>query len=138
MRRLAVLACTAAGVVVELQCMAMSAGGQLDAELLRLSTLARAAKLQGDDNYIERRGALLHGDVAMLAPPAPVEPLSALPSAGPQRLRMQISAGREVDLGQAAVHWEIARMVLDYVKPAPGRDEMVRQGYRATAAGMQS
>ena len=138
MRRLAVLACAAAGTVLELQCMTINAGGELDAELLRLSSLVRAAKVRGDDNYIERRGALLHGDVAMLGPPGPVEPLSALPSAGPQRFKMQISDGREVDLGQAAVHWEIGRMVLDYVKPAPGRDEMVRQWYRATAAWMQS
>ena len=51
---------------------------------------------------------------------------------------MQISDGREVDLGQGAMHWDIARMVLDSVKPAPGRDEMVRQWYRATAAWMQN
>ena len=44
---------------------------------------------------------------------------------------------------QVAVHWEIARMLLDYVMPpaatvaAPGRDDMVRQWYRATAAWMQ-
>ena len=79
MRRLTVLACAAAGIVVEAQCIAIKAGTELDAELLRLSTLARAAKLRGDDNYILRRGALLHSDVAMLGPSAPVEPLSASP-----------------------------------------------------------
>ena len=61
---------------------------------------------------------------------------------GPQRFKMQISDGRQTDFGQVAVHWEIARMVLDDVKagvgrPVPGRDEMVRQWYRATAAWMQ-
>jgi tetratricopeptide (TPR) repeat protein len=56
---------------------------------------------------------------------------------------MNISDGMETDLGQVGVHWEIARMLLDYVKPpgadrpAPGRDEMVRQWYHATAAWMQ-
>jgi hypothetical protein len=56
---------------------------------------------------------------------------------------MQISDGRQTDFGQVAVHWDIARMALDAVKPAggagpaPGRDEMVRQWYRATAAWMQ-
>ena len=56
---------------------------------------------------------------------------------------MEISDGQEIDLHQAAVHWEIARMLLDFVvpkgdtRPAKGRDEMVRQWYRATAAWMQ-
>ena len=144
MRRLRALACAAGGIVFEPACMAINAGGELDAELLRLSTLARAVKLRGDDNYILRRGALLNSDVAMLLPAGPVEPLSAFPPAGPERLKMHYADGREIDLGRTAVHWDIARMVLDSVqppgedKPAPGRDEMVRQWYRATAAWMQS
>ena len=56
---------------------------------------------------------------------------------------MEISDGQEIDLRQSAVHWEIARMLLDFVRPRgvdhadPGHDEMVRQWYRATAAWMQ-
>jgi tetratricopeptide (TPR) repeat protein len=79
----------------------------------------------------------------MLAPLAMVAPAGSPSSIGPQRLRMEISDGRQVDLHQSAVHWEIARMLLAFVKPhgsdrpAPGRDEMVRQWYRATAARMQ-
>ncbi len=45
--------------------------------------------------------------------------------------------------GRCPVHWEIARMLVDGIvpagadKPAPGRDEMAREWYVATAAWMQ-
>jgi hypothetical protein len=57
---------------------------------------------------------------------------------------MQTADGLELDLGQVATHWELARMLLDNVRPAgadrpaPGRDPMVRLWYRATAMWMQS
>ena len=167
-RRLRVLACAASGAVVEPACMDLKAGGDLDAGLLALSALAREARLRGDDNYILRRGALLHGDVEMLAQPPSVpssttsDPRGALtfsppgyrrsgsPASatqtqptGPQRIRMDVADGLHTDLGQSPVHWELARMLLDYVKPsgvdraAPGRDGMVLQWYRATAEWMQ-
>lgn len=143
LRRLHVLACAAGGALVDAECMAMDAGSELDPELRQVAALSRAAKLRGDDNYILRRGALLHGDVAVLAPLAMAAPADARSSAGPQRFRMEISDGREIDLRQSAVHWEIARMLLDFVIPfesdraGPGGDDMVRQWYRATAAWMQ-
>jgi tetratricopeptide (TPR) repeat protein len=65
-------------------------------------------------------------------------------AAGPRRVRLHIADGREIDISQIATHWELARMLLDYVtppdgeRPAPGRDQMVRDWYRATAAWMQS
>ena len=143
LRRLNVLACAAGGALAETACMAVHAADQLDPELRQLSALARAAVRRGDDNYILRRGALLHGDVAVLAPLVMAEPISGSSSVGPQRLRMDISDGRQINLGQSTVHWEIARMLLDFVKPrgsdraGPGSDDMVRQWYRATAAWMQ-
>jgi hypothetical protein len=99
----------------------------LDADLLRLASLSYAARTGGDgDNFVLRRGALLHGDVAMLVMRTAVEPVSTSRSLGPQRFRMQLSDGRQTDFGQQAVHWEIARMVLDHVSQAarmrrPGR-----------------
>ena len=141
--QLRALACAAGGVLMEAGCMLAKAGEGLDSDLRQLAVLARSAKVRGDDNYILRRGALLHGDVAVLAPRAMIVPTEARSTARPQRFRMEISDGREVGMNQSAVHWEIARMLLDFVKPRgsdradPGRDEMVRQWYRATAAWMQ-
>ena len=139
--RLAVLACAAGGVVFEANCIALQAYDRLDPELRRLAVLVWTTKHNGDGNYIARHGALLHGDIPVLAPQAMVaEPSS---SAGPRRFRMEIADGREVNLRQSAVHWEFARMLLDFVKPTgsghadPGRDPMVRDWYRATAAWMQ-
>jgi len=146
LRRLRALACAAVGVVTDRHCLDSNASTSLDAALRRLSALAVAGRSRGDgDNYVLRRGALLHADVAMLVVRTPVEPVTTrtFPPLGPQRLKMEISDGQQTDFGQTAVHWEIARMVLDYVMPggaggpAPGRDGMVRQWYRATAAWMQ-
>jgi tetratricopeptide (TPR) repeat protein len=142
MRRMTVLACAAGGLLVDPPCMSMNAADDLDADLRQIATLARTARLRGEDNYVIRRGAILHSDVAMLAPRTMNAPGDVHPG-GPQRLRMEISDGQEVDLHQSAVHWEVARMLLDLVvpkgetHPAPGRDDMVRRWYRATASWMQ-
>jgi tetratricopeptide (TPR) repeat protein len=141
--RLRVLACAAGGVLIENECTAIQAADELDPEFRQIDVLARAARLRGDDNYIVRRGAILHSDVAVLAPLSMTAPITPAMAAGPQRFRMEISDGREVGLHLSGVHWEIARMLLDFVRPGPGdraepeRDEMVRHWYRATAAWMQ-
>ena len=142
MHRLRVLACAAGGIVTSRECLAVKAATELDAELLQLARLADDSRLHGDDNYILRRGALLHTDVAMLTP-TPTEPVNGAASLIPQTVKMSIADGRETDFGQTAVHWVTARTLLDRIRPreaerpAPGRDEMVRQWYRATAAWMQ-
>ncbi|HEX3646134.1 MAG TPA: hypothetical protein VHT95_11030 [Vicinamibacterales bacterium] len=143
-RRLRVLACAAGGALVQGECMAIGAGSELAPELRQLAVLVRTATLRGDDNYILRRGALLHADVAILAPRSMEAPGDVgRSSGGLERFRMEISDGQEVNLHQSAVHWEIARMLLDFVRPRgvdhadPGHDEMVRKWYRATAAWMQ-
>jgi tetratricopeptide (TPR) repeat protein len=56
---------------------------------------------------------------------------------------MSLSDGFGTDIRQVAIHWDLARMLLDSIKPrgsdhvAPGADEMVRDWYRATSAWMQ-
>lgn len=143
--RLQVLACAAGGLVFETECMQIKAGDELDPELRQIAALAGASSQRGDRNYLVRHAAILHSDVAMLAPAAMVAPGSVgRPVAGAvDRFRMEISDGQELNLHQSAVHWEIARMLLDYVRPRgsdhadPGHDDMVRQWYRATAAWMQ-
>jgi len=143
--RLQVLACAAGGRMLEKECWQIKAVDELDPELRQIAVLARASYLRGDRNYLVRRAAIVHSDVAMLAPGSMVAPGSVgRPAAGAvERFRMEISDGQELDLHQSAVHWEIARMLLDFVRPRgsdradPGHDDMVRQWYRATAAWMQ-
>ena len=145
LHRLHVLACVAGGMLVEPECMREGAANELDPEFRQMAVLARATRVRGDNNYLLRRGAILHSDIAILAPASMIAsgPVVARPSGGPERFRMEISDGQELDLQQSAVHWEIARMLLDFiaprdsVKPSPGNDAMVRQWYRATAAWMQ-
>ena len=143
LRRLHELGCAAGGGLFDAACTALKTGDRLDAEFRQLAMLAHASKVRGDDNYIVRRGALLHGDIAMLAPLSMDIPGDVRASGGLERFRMTISDGREIGLYQSAVHWEIARMLLDFVvskggsRAAPERDGMVRQWYRATAAWMQ-
>jgi tetratricopeptide (TPR) repeat protein len=137
--RLKALACVAAGLLPDPVCVEMHASTGLDAELLGL---AAALRQQHDDNVVLRRGALLHGDIAMLMPlrPEPIGPIGL----GPQRAFVATADGLARNMVQMAPHWELARMLLDHVRPeggahpAPGLDDMVRRWYRATAAWMQA
>jgi len=144
LRKMKGLACAAAGIVLtDRRCVEMKVANELDLELRRLAERVEAARRHGDENFILRRGALLHADVAMFIPSV-VEPVGSTTAPGPQRVRMQTADGLGLDVGQVATHWELARMLLDHVKPpgadrpAPGRDPMVRLWYRATAMWMQS
>jgi tetratricopeptide (TPR) repeat protein len=146
LRQLTAFACAAAAILADRDCVTIKAATSLDADLIRLAQHGGAERARtGDDNYVVRRGALLHSDIAMLAPRAAVEPFtsSSAPGIGPQTWRIDISDGRGLDVGLSAVHWDIARLALGHVKPsdshtpAPERDGMVRAWYRATAAWMQ-
>ncbi len=108
----------------------------------RLTQKAAAARKGGDLNFVLRRGAMLHADVAMSGEAEqPFESASASPA--PRQMRLNIldgSAANDVEIG---IHWVMGRLLLDDVipagerKPAPGRDARVRDWYRATAAWMQ-
>ncbi len=141
--KMRVLACAAAGSLSHPACIEIRAAGALDADLMRLSTVAAAASLGGDDNFVLRRGALLHADIAMLMPGS-AEPMGGGAFGGPQAVRIQTSDGMALDIGQFPPHWEVGRMLLDAVRPAgaanpaPGLDDMVRLWYRSTAAWMQA
>lgn len=142
-QRIRALACVAAGTLTDARCLEVHGYNDLDEDLRRLAQRATASKRDGDDNYVLRRGALLHADVAMFLPTSS-EPVASSSGPGPQRFKMSLADGFGSDFRQVAVHWDLARMLLDYVKPrgsehpAPGRDDMVRDWYRATAAWMQN
>ena len=153
-RRMADLACAAGGYVVGStavprnlagMCFEIKATDALDADLRRLAVASDDARIRGDhDNYILRRGALLHADIAMLVL-RPGEPHTADGTGAPDAgVTLAISDGEGTpDVRPIAIHWAVARMLLDDVVPpgavtvAPGHDDMVRQWYRATATWMQ-
>ena len=141
--RLRALACASAGILLDDHtCVNVSAADSIDNDLKALAARAAESRRSGDPNYLVKRGALMHSDVAM-AGPLPTTAIDQRPSLAPQSFLMRMSDGQPQDLGQAAIHWEIARMLLDDVrpsgadKPSPASDEMVRLWYRATAAWMQ-
>ena len=124
--------------------MAIDAGEELDPEFRQIATLARAAKLRGDDNYIMRRGAILHSDVAILAPlsmkaPGDVGARRAVSSGSAWRsptARRSISTSRRCT-GRSRGCCSTSSCRAAATAPTPGHDDMVRQWYRATAAWMQ-
>ena len=130
------------GVTAATMCIKIRATDSINAELRALAARARTSWIRGDPNYVIRRGALMHTDIAM-AGPLPTTPIDQRPTLGPQSFLMTTSDGQSQDLGQAAIHWEIGRMLLDDVrptgvqKPSPATDEMARLWYRATASWMQ-
>ena len=135
MRRLRVLACVAAGDLVGAMCLQLHAIDEIDDGLTRLAAIAKASRAAGDDNFVLRRGAVLHGDVAMSGTETLETPEQSSAGDG-GRIRITLADGQELSFGNGAEHWEIARMLLDAVKPAP--DEMTRRWYVATSAWMQS
>lgn len=98
-------------------------------QLLGLSDQEAAS---GDLNRVLKRGALLHTDIAL----NPIA-LGITPAADPQgRMIIRTSDGRAGGVEFGMIHWELARLLLDAVVPEPGKDEMVRSWYRATAASL--
>jgi len=146
--RLRAYACAGAGILRDHPtCIKIRATASVDADLRALAGRARASWTSGDPNYVLKRGALMHADIAMGGPlpttPIDQRPAPGPPMLGPQSFLMRTSDGQSQDLGHTAIHWEIGRMLLDDVrptgvdKPSPSTDEMVRLWYRATAAWMQ-
>lgn len=146
LRRMTVLACAAAGLLDDRDCFAIDAKGALDERAARLAAHAATSREAGDeDNDILRRAALLHADVAMLAPSAAAEPKSTqttVGTIGPQSVRVTTSDGIDRNVQLVGVNWDIGRKLLDAVRtprermPHPERDRMVHDWYRATSAWM--
>ena len=127
LRRLRVLACAVSGELHRDACARLTAEDAIDPELKRL---AKATGSGAAGSVVLRRGAILHGDVAMLSPNS-IDPLDG----NPGRFRVQMNDGQATSFGNGGFHWVMARGLLDAVTPAP--DEMVRQWYFATSLWMQ-
>jgi hypothetical protein len=155
-RRFVELACAAGGIALvhaaagdaltraNAECVKRKVIDHLDEDLQALDLAAAEARGVGADNYVLKRGALLHSDIAILSE-GRTSPLTRPPQ--PYRdghgVLVDMSDGQATGYRGRPAHWEIARVLLDRVrhtrndeKPAPGRDEMVRDWYYATAAWM--
>ena len=146
LQRMRAMACAAAGHLLSADCRAIHAADSLDEELRAFAADAAADRTRsGEDNYFLRRAAILHADVEMIASAVLDVPASASsrPLPGPRRVKADTSDGISVKVHEVGVHWEIARTLLSMVvpkgleRPAPARDAMVHDWYRATAAWMQ-
>jgi len=146
-RRMRLLACASVGRLADADCFALRAALELSLPMRRLAEHAAEDRARtGEDNYILRRAAILHADIEVLAPsaaaPAPA-PRPVPPILGPKQVRIDTSDGVSLNVREVGIHWELGRAVLDQVmpkgaqRPQPGRDAMVRDWYRASAAWMQ-
>jgi tetratricopeptide (TPR) repeat protein len=130
------LACAGAGLARERPCLQRNSLELLDEELLALSDRVAAARNSGQTDYVLRRGAMLHADVAMSSGGVLFEGMSTPPASAAERLTISVEDGRDSGIFFGAVHWDIARNLLDHIRPAG--DPMVRLWYHATAAWMQA
>jgi tetratricopeptide (TPR) repeat protein len=134
--RMRLLACAAAGIAKQRPCLERKALLLLDDELVRLSDLVAAAAAQGILDYTLRRAAMLHADVAMSTRSVEFDREYRPPLGAAQRVTVRVDDGRDTAIYFGAIHWDIARSLLDVVRPAG--DRMVLLWYQATASWMQS
>jgi tetratricopeptide (TPR) repeat protein len=116
------------------------------AELERLRTLAARDWVQADPNRLLKRGAMLHADIAMrikreapaFVPNSTAPAVRKLGQTAQERVVVRALDADFRGLEYGEIHWDVARTLLDRVRPAPSGDDTVRQWYRATLAYLAS
>ena len=98
-----------------------------------LSEVRSTASRLPRNSPLLKRGALLHGDIAMSGSARTPDPPSPT---NPAPLVITASDGRSIGVETAGTHWDFARELLGLVSSA-SRDDMVRLWYHASAAFMQ-
>ena len=146
LRRMTVLACAAAGLLDDRDCVAIDAKRALDVQAARLAEHATTSREAGDeDNYILRRAALLHADVAMLAPSAAAEHASGTrrcgrllpsPCASPRRTGSTVTYSSSVSTGTSDARYSMRCACPTSHCPTQSAIAMVHDWYRATSAWM--
>jgi tetratricopeptide (TPR) repeat protein len=111
--------------------------------IAELTGFVKRAGAQFDVNDLLKRGALLHTDIALRAPPILTWAANAdyLPL---QRTIVQVADGQQSGLEAAVDHLDMARRLIELVTPdpradlreTPERDQMVRLWYRATMSAL--
>jgi tetratricopeptide (TPR) repeat protein len=116
-------------------------------DLQRLRSLAAqlGSPTDGRENLLLKRGAMLHADIAMLAPAD--ARFTKANSVGSRRYRLNMDDGRPTGIETEANHWDMGRRLLERVRyrdprggaaRGPGMDETVRLWYVATCAHLIS
>jgi tetratricopeptide (TPR) repeat protein len=95
----------------------------------------RADAVTRSVNGLVKRAALLHTDIALLVDSAADKLAHSTPAAViDPRLTRRIIDAQQVGVEYYGSHWDVARLLLDQVRPAPAEDVAVRDWYRAVAA----
>jgi tetratricopeptide (TPR) repeat protein len=135
--RMRLLACAAAGLAKQQRdCLLRKTLLLLDDELLQLNDAVAAATARGQLDYVLRRAAMLHADVGMSTRSIAFDREYRPPDGAARRVSVRVEDGRDTATLFGAVHWDIARSLLDVVRPAG--DPMVLLWYQATATWMQA
>jgi len=115
--------------------------GGRDLERLRKLAASLGSPTDGRENVLLKRAAMLHADIAMLAPADARFTKSGL--SGSTRYRLNMDDGRPTGIETEANHWDMGRRLLERVRyrdprgggaRGPGMDETVRLWYVATCA----
>jgi tetratricopeptide (TPR) repeat protein len=96
-------------------------------DLRRILGLTDDEAAKGNANRILQRAAILHADIAML-----VIPLLPGRTGCSARATLLVVDGNTVGSGCVSIHWAHGRLLLDAVRPDPGRDPIVRLWYVAS------
>ena len=97
------------------------------ADLRKLLGLTDDEATKGNANRVLQRAAILHADVAMLV--IPLMPTRVGCSA---RITVLVKDGNSAGTGCIGIHWTHGRLLLDAVRPDPGKDQIARLWYLAT------
>ena len=134
--RMRLLACAAAGIAKQRDCLLRKALLLLDDELLQLNDVVAAAVARGQLDYVLRRAAMLHAVVAMSTRSTVFDSDYRPADGAARRVTVRVEDGRDTEIYFGAIHWDIGRSLLDVVRPAG--DPMVLLWYQATASWMQA
>ena len=96
-------------------------------DLRQLLGLSDDEAAKGNANRVLQRAAIFHADVAMLV--IPLLPGRVGCSA---RATLLVKDGTSVGSGCVGIHWTHGRLLLDAVRPDPGKDPVARLWYLAT------